>query len=74
MCKELYKVTTCDIIYSPLRPPQYTIIKLSPVWLSVEVQERIESLPIPLIKKETYNVSGCDIININIHWEPSNAD
>ena len=64
----------CDTIYSSQRPPGYTITKLYSVWLSAVVQSQIEPLPIPLINKETDNVSKCDIINIKVCWNPSDTD
>ena len=49
-------------------------MRLYPVWLSAEVQARIKQPLIPLINKETENVSECDIIKINMHWDLSNAN
>ena len=46
----------------------------TPAWLSAEVQAQTEPPPIPIIKKEIYNVSECDLININICWNLSYAD
>ena len=52
----------------------YTITKLSPVWIRAEVQARIEPLLIMLIKKETGDVSECDITNIKMRRSLSDAD
>ena len=74
MCTTLCKVTTCDTIYIFPRPSRYTIMKISPVWLSAEVQARVEPLIINLIKKQTDDVSECYIIKIKMRWNPSDAD
>ena len=48
--------------------------KSTPAWISAEVQERIKSSPILIIKKETGDVSNCDIIKIKMHRNLSDAD
>ena len=42
--------------------------------MSAEVQSHIKPLPIILIKKETDDVSECDIIKVKVRWNPSDAD
>ena len=49
-------------------------MKLSPVWISAEVQARIKTLPIPLIKKEADYVRECDIIKIKKRQDPFDAN
>ena len=49
-------------------------MNISPVWLSAEVQARIEPPPIPLVKKEPDKVNEYDIINIKMRQNPSDAD
>ena len=49
-------------------------MNISPVWLSAEVQARIEPPPIPLVKKEPDKVNEYDIININMRKKTSNTD
>ena len=49
-------------------------MNISPIWLSSEVQARIEPPSIPLIKKKTDNMIGCDIIKINMRRNLSDAD
>ena len=70
----LCKFTTCNIISSSTGPPRYTIMKLYIVWISAEVQARIKPPPIPLIKKETDDVSECDIIKIKMCRNPTDAN
>ena len=48
-------------------------MNISPVWMNTYLQARIKQPPIPLINKETDDVSECDIININMRRNPSDA-
>ena len=70
----LCKVTTCDTIYSYPITSRYNIMKIYPGLLSAEVQACIEPLLIPPIKREKYDVSECDIINIKMCWNLYDAD
>ena len=49
-------------------------MNISPLWISAEVQARIKPPPIPIIRKETDDVSECDIIKIKMRRNPSDAD
>ena len=49
-------------------------MKVYPYWISVEEQAQIEPPPIPLVKKEPDEVNDYDIVNINMHQNPSDAD
>ena len=49
-------------------------MKLSPVWLSAEVQAWIKPPTIPLIKKETDDASECKIFKIKMCRNPSDAN
>ena len=44
-----------------------------PNWLSVGVQARINPPPIPLKRAAPETVKECDIIKINIWWDPASA-
>ena len=48
-------------------------MNISPVWLSAEVQARIEPPLIPLIKKYPKEVNEYDIINIKMRQNPSDV-
>ena len=48
--------------------------KSTPDWISAEVQALIKPLQITPVKKITDNVSKFNIININMRWNPSDAD
>ena len=48
-------------------------MNISPVWISAEVQVRIEPPPIPLINKETKEVNKYDIIKIKMSQNPSDV-
>ena len=47
---------------------------LSPAWLSAELEAQMDSLPIPVMKKEIDDVSDCDTINIKIRRNLSDAE
>ena len=48
-------------------------MKISPVWIGVEVQARINPPHIPLIKKDPINIIEYDIIKIKMRRNPSKA-
>ena len=42
-------------------------------WLHADVQERIETLTVPLIRVEIEKVEECNIIKINMRQDPALA-
>ena len=65
MCTELCKFTTCDAHLKSPKTIKNTTMKISPVWISADAQQRIKPPPIPIMY---------DIINIKMRQNPSTAD
>ena len=49
-------------------------MKVSPSWISSEIQAQIEPPPIPIVKNEPVEVNKYDIIKINMHWNPYSTE